>query len=73
MNAASLFSGVGGLDLGLARAGFDHVLFAKSDPWRRDVLAAHWPEVPIYFDVRDVAAERERVDRTPHRRLDAVN
>lgn len=55
MTVGSLFSGIGGLDLGLARAGFRHAFFCESDPWRRDVLAAHWPGVPVFGDVRDVA------------------
>lgn len=55
MIAGSLFSGVGGLDLGLTRAGYQHAFFAEADPWRRDVLAAHWPGVPVYDDVRAVA------------------
>jgi DNA (cytosine-5)-methyltransferase 1 len=49
--AGSLFSGVGGLDLGLHRAGFQHAFFCESDPWRRTVLAAHWPGVPIHDNV----------------------
>ncbi len=57
MNAGSLFSGIGGLDLGLARAGFRHLAFCESDPYRRDVLRARWPGVPVWDDVRDVGAE----------------
>ena len=51
MNVGSLFSGIGGLDLGLTRAGFSHSFFCESDPYRRSVLAHHWPGVPIYEDV----------------------
>jgi DNA (cytosine-5)-methyltransferase 1 len=58
--AGSLFSGVGGLDLGLARAGFEHAFFAELDPWRRRVLAAHFPGIHIYEDVRDVERTDER-------------
>jgi DNA (cytosine-5)-methyltransferase 1 len=48
----SLFSGVGGMDLGLYRAGFEHVAFCESDRYRREVLARHWPGVPVHDDVR---------------------
>lgn len=53
MNVASYFSGVGGLDLGLERAGLRVVSQCEADPWRRRVLAWHWPGVPITDDVRD--------------------
>jgi DNA (cytosine-5)-methyltransferase 1 len=52
MKAISLFSGVGGMDLGLHRAGFEHVAFCEADPYRREVLARHWPGVPVHDDVR---------------------
>lgn len=52
MKVGSLFSGVGGLDLGLARAGHEHVFFCESDAYRRDVLRARLPGVPVYEDVR---------------------
>jgi DNA (cytosine-5)-methyltransferase 1 len=55
MNARSLFSGVGGLDLGLERAGLHVTSQCEKDPWRRRVLAAHWPGVPCAADVREVA------------------
>ncbi len=54
MLAGSLFSGVGGLDLGLRRAGIDTAFLCESDAWKRSVLAAHWPGAPIHDDVRDV-------------------
>jgi DNA (cytosine-5)-methyltransferase 1 len=56
LTVGSLFSGIGGLDLGLARAGFRHAFFCEADPYRRRVLARHWPGVPLYADVRQVAA-----------------
>jgi DNA (cytosine-5)-methyltransferase 1 len=52
MKTISLFSGVGGMDLGFQRAGFEHVAFCEADAYRREVLARHWPDVPIYDDVR---------------------
>lgn len=56
MNAISLFSGVGGLDLGFQRAGIETVLQAERDPWCLEVLTRHWPETERVNDVRDVGA-----------------
>jgi len=50
----SLFSGVGGMDIGFAWAGWRHAFFAEIEPFGRSVLAARFPGVPIYSDVRDV-------------------
>lgn len=51
LTAISLFSGVGGLDLGVEAAGFRTVLMCEADAYKRAVLAAHWPGVPIHDDV----------------------
>lgn len=42
---ASFFSGVGGLDLGLERAGWHTVSFSEIDPYASAVLAERWPGV----------------------------
>lgn len=50
----SLFSGIGGLELGLEREGFGPVLWQiEIDPQRRSVLAKHWPKAERHVDVRD--------------------
>ena len=54
MRFVSLFAGIGGMDLGLERAGWECVAQVENDPWCQEVLAKHWPEVPRYGDVRDV-------------------
>ena len=60
----SLFSGVGGMDLGFAWAGWRHAFFAEIEPFGRAVLAERFPGVPIYEDVRDVPeCERGEWDR----------
>lgn len=53
----SLFSGVGGFDLGLERAGMEVVGQCDNDPFCQKVLAARWPEVVRFTDVRDVTAD----------------
>ena len=54
MNVLDLFSGIGGFSLGLERAGMRTVAFCEIDPRARKVLAHHWPEVPIFEDVRTI-------------------
>ena len=57
MKVLDLFSGIGGFSLGLERAGMQTVAFCEIDPFCRRVLAEHWPEVPIYDDVRTIRNE----------------
>lgn len=53
-----LFSGIGGFSLGLERTGgFETVAFCEIDPFCRNVLRRHWPDVPIFEDVRELTAD----------------
>lgn len=63
LHVLDLFSGIGGFSLGLERTGgFKTVAFCEIEPFCRRVLNKHWPEVPIYPDVRELTAERLAAD-----------
>jgi len=50
----SLFSGIGGLDLGLERAGWKCRWQVEIDPFCQKILSKHWPNVPKFTDVRQI-------------------
>lgn len=53
LKVLDLFSGIGGFSLGLERTGgFETVAFCEIDPFCQKVLKKHWPDVPIFEDVR---------------------
>ena len=52
----SLFSGVGGFDLGFEAAGWRCAWMVEIDPVCQSVLRRHWPDVPKFLDVRDCGA-----------------
>lgn len=63
LRVLDLFSGIGGFSLGLERTGgFETVAFCEIEPFPRRVLAKHWPNVPVYNDVRELTAERLTAD-----------
>ena len=48
---ASFFSGVGGVDLGLERAGWRTVSFSEIEKYPSAVLAERWPDIPNLGDI----------------------
>jgi len=65
------FSGIGGFSLGLERTGgFETVAFCEIEEYPRKVLKKHWPDVPIYEDIRNVT--KERLDADGIGRIDVI-
>lgn len=62
LTVGSLFTGIGGLDLGLERAGMRVAWQCDADDKCRDLLGQRWPGVPVYDDVRTVDGRVARVD-----------
>ena len=54
MIGLSLFTGVGGLDLAFEWAGGTVAAMCEIDPFCRKVLRKHWPNVPLFRDVKEV-------------------
>lgn len=55
MRIGSLFSGIGGLELGLEWSGIGHTIWqVEKDEYCREVLEKHWPGVDQYVDVKAV-------------------
>ncbi len=54
LTVGSLFSGIGGLDLGLERAGMKVIWQSEIDPYACKVLSKHWPEVVNHGDIKKI-------------------
>lgn len=55
MTLGSLFAGIGGMDVGFHRAGFDVKWQVEIEPKCRQELSRLWPDVTRYEDIREVA------------------
>ena len=62
MKVAALFAGIGGLELGLRRAGHEAVLFSENWELAAAVLAAQFPGVPNRGDVSTLEKLPARID-----------
>lgn len=59
MTIGSLFSGIGGLELGLEWAGHGPVIWqVEKCPKLRNCLATHWPNAQRFEDIRDVGSDQ---------------
>ena len=54
LTVGSLFSGIGGFDLGLERAGMKVIWQSEIDEFASKVLKKHWPDVPNLGDITKV-------------------
>ena len=58
LTVGSLFSGIGGLDLGLERAGMKVIWQSEIDPYACKVLSKHWPEVVNHGNIKEINWEQ---------------
>lgn len=56
LKAAGLFAGIGGIELGLSRAGHETVVFCEIEPGAIATLENRFPGVPVIPDVREIDA-----------------
>lgn len=57
MRIGSLFSGIGGLEMGLEMSGLGRTVWqVEQNEFCREVLAKHWPHVERFEDVKEVGA-----------------
>jgi DNA (cytosine-5)-methyltransferase 1 len=52
MKSIELFAGIGGIALAAEWAGIETVAFCERNPFCQKVLNKHWPDVPIFDDVK---------------------
>lgn len=58
LKVLDLFSGIGGFSLGLERTGgFETIAFCEWEDHAQRILRKHWPDVPIFKDVRELHGE----------------
>jgi DNA (cytosine-5)-methyltransferase 1 len=57
MRHLDLFSGIGGFALAARWSGFETVAFCEIDQYCQKVLAKHWPQVPIYSDIKKLTRQ----------------
>ena len=55
MTHGSLFSGIGGFDLGAEMAGIDTIWNCEIEEFQRKILAKRFPNSKQYVDIRDMS------------------
>ena len=61
LDVIGLFAGIGGIELGLERAGHRSTFLCEIEPTAQRVLGTQFPDVPLVGDVREIS-ELPRAD-----------
>ena len=63
LSVLDLFSGIGGFSLGLEYTGkFKTIGFCEKDKFCQKVLQKHWPDTPIYEDIKKLDGTKIKAD-----------
>jgi len=63
LSVLDLFSGIGGFSLGLESTGkFKTIGFCEKDKFCQKVLQKHWPDTPIYEDIKKLDGTKIKAD-----------
>jgi DNA (cytosine-5)-methyltransferase 1 len=54
LRTTGLFAGIGGIEVGLHRAGHETLLLCENEPGAIAVLREHFPRIPLHEDVRNL-------------------
>ena len=56
LRIAGLFAGIGGIEVGLNRAGHESALLCEIEPHAQFILRRQFPDIPIIGDVREISS-----------------
>jgi len=54
LRVLDLFSGIGGFSIGLESVGMETVAFCEQNAYCQNILAQHWPTLPIHSDITEL-------------------
>lgn len=71
VTVGGLFSGIGGFELGLQRAGFKIKWFCEIDKFCLKVIRKHWPAATIFGDITSMFSAEDSPARTSRTQVNA--